>query len=56
MKNNKKFGFTSQGYIAPRAESIALSYQGLLCTSASNLESDIEDFETGGNPINWDLP
>ena len=33
MKTKKKFGFTSQGYEAPRAESVAVGNEGLLCAS-----------------------
>ena len=33
MKENKKFGFTSQGYEPPRAESVEMSNQGMLCAS-----------------------
>ena len=32
-KVNKKFDFFSQGYAAPRAESVALRNEGLLCAS-----------------------
>ena len=33
MKEKLKFGFFSQGYEAPRAESVAMSDEGLLCAS-----------------------
>ena len=33
MNKKLKFGFFSQGYEAPRAESIALSNEGLSCAS-----------------------
>ena len=44
MKENKKFGFFSQGYAAPRAESVEMSNQGMLCASSvgSGLELKVE--------------
>ena len=48
MKENKKFGFTSQGYTAPRAESVEMSNQGMLCASPSDIEGEPE----GMNEVN----
>lgn len=42
MKKKSKFGFTSQGYEAPRAESVELINEGLLCAS---IDGDIQGFE-----------
>ena len=33
MEKKVKFGFLNQGYEAPRAESVAMSDEGLLCAS-----------------------
>ena len=33
MKENKKFGFLSQGYEAPRAESVEVAQESVLCAS-----------------------
>ena len=33
MKENKKFGFLSQGYAAPRAESVEVAQESILCAS-----------------------
>ena len=41
MKENKKFGFFSQGYEAPRAESVAVGNEGLLCAS---IDGDLQGF------------
>ena len=37
-KVNKKFDFFSQGYAAPRAESVEMSNQGMLCASPSEID------------------
>ena len=52
MKEKQEFGFTSQGYEAPRAESVAMSNQGLLCASPSEIDGGIEQFTIGGGA--WD--
>lgn len=31
--NEKKFGLKSQSYVAPRAESVAIAQEGILCGS-----------------------
>ena len=54
MKENKKFDFLSQGYAAPRAESIALSNEGLLCASdvlTGGTEQVVNDFGGWGQSI-----
>ena len=33
MKTKKKFGFFSQGYEAPRAESVEVAQESVLCAS-----------------------
>ena len=43
MKENKKFGFLSQGYVAPRAESVEMSNQGMLCASPSEIDGTPEE-------------
>ena len=48
MKEKKKIGFTSQGYTAPRAESVEMSNQGMLCASPSDIEGEPE----GMNEVN----
>lgn len=55
MKENKKFGFLSQDYAAPRAECIEMCNQGLLCASPSEPELDggLEDFGDAGTGT-WD--
>ena len=36
MKEKMNFGFLSQSYAAPRAESIEMSNEGMLCSSPSD--------------------
>lgn len=58
MKEKMNFGFLSQSYAAPRAESIEMSNEGLLCASPSNVTANEanEGFENilngtwGGEP------
>lgn len=48
MKKEKlKFGFLSQSYTAPRAESFAMRNEGLLCSSPTSIEGDPEEFIIG---------
>lgn len=44
MKEKKKFGFNSQVYAAPRAESIEMSNEGLLCASHVVVSGGLEGF------------
>lgn len=41
MTEKRKFGFLSQGYVAPRADNVALHNEGLLC--ASIMSAGLED-------------
>ena len=57
MKVRMKIGLESQAYAAPRAESIELIDEGLLCASTvSSLDGDIEELELEPESINWDMP
>ncbi len=48
MKKNLKFGFSSQGYEAPRAESVEVGNEGLLCASIDGaLQGFTMDEEVG---------
>lgn len=53
MKEKKKFGFTSQCYEAPRAESVAVAQESILCASILDgiTTSDYEEefIEWGGD-------
>lgn len=40
MKEKRKFGFTSQGYIAPRAEYVAIAQESILCASITPKQLD----------------
>ena len=41
MKVRMKIGLESQAYAAPRAESIAMNNEGLLCASVASEENEI---------------
>ena len=45
MKEKKKFGLKSQGYVAPRAESVAVAQESILCASGPLLEGQNETFD-----------
>ena len=45
MKEKKKFGFLSQGYEAPRAESVEVGNEGLLCASPTDIDGQTENFD-----------
>ena len=47
MKEKKKFGLESQGYEAPRAESVAVAQESILCASPSGINGGLEGFTTG---------
>ena len=53
MEKKVKFGFTSQGYEAPRAESVAVGNEGLLCASIDGalqgftMDEEVGDWGTG---------
>lgn len=49
MKEKKKFGFNSQVYAAPRAESIEMSNEGLLCASQVVVSGGLEGFQYKDN-------
>ncbi|MBQ0129869.1 MAG: hypothetical protein KBT57_08550 [bacterium] len=53
MKEKKKFGYLSQGYEAPRAESFETGNEGILCASDPITGNNIEEITTGGS-FNWD--
>ena len=45
MKEKMKFGFASQGYVAPRAESVAVVQESILCASnPKQLDGQNENF------------
>ena len=48
MKEKERIGFTSQGYEAPRAESVAVAQESILCSSPSDIDGGIEEFTIGG--------
>lgn len=53
--NEKKFGLKSQGYVAPRAENVAVAQEGILCGSSvpTNLNGITnESFGRGAN-VDW---
>ena len=52
MKEKQEFGFLSQGYAPPRAESVAMSNEGLLCGSPSDVDGGLEGFNMGNGA--WD--
>ena len=54
MKEKKKFGFNSQAYAAPRAESIEMSNEGLLCASQVVVSGGLEGFQYKDNPLGSD--
>lgn len=57
MKEKKKFGLESQSYAAPRAESVEVSNEGMLCSSPSDLEgSIIETFVIDDSLGLWENP
>ena len=41
-----KFGFTSQSYEAPRAESVDVAQESILCASPNEPEVTAGDYET----------
>ena len=51
MKENKKFGFFSQGYEAPRAESVAIAQESILCASA--IDGITTSDYTDGGTVEW---
>ena len=59
MKKKSKFGFLSQSYEAPRAESVSLMNEGSLLLAASGqfdgLEGGLQSFGDGGTGT-WDDP
>ena len=47
MTEKKKFGLQSQAYVAPRAESVEMSNEGLLCGSnipPQGIDGGLQDF------------
>ena len=52
MEMKVKFGFLSQGYEPPRAESVAVPQESILCASPSEIDGGIEQFTIGGGA--WD--
>lgn len=46
MKKKLKFGFTSQGYEAPRAESVDVAQESVLCASPTNeIDGGLQGFQ-----------
>ena len=52
MEKKVKFGFFSQGYEPPRAESVAVAQESILCSSPSDINGGIEEFTIEGGA--WD--
>ena len=46
----KKFGLESQGYVAPRAESVAIAQESILCASMNDaaMTTEYEEEIIGG--------
>ena len=53
MKVRMKIGLESQAYAAPRAESIAMNNEGLLCAS---VDGGLQSFEQETVVGTWDDP
>ena len=53
MKVRMKIGLESQAYAAPRAESIAMNNEGLLCAS---VDGGLQSFEQETEVGTWDDP
>ena len=53
MKKKSKIGLESQAYAAPRAESIAMNNEGLLCAS---VDGGLQSFEQETEVGSWDDP
>lgn len=51
MKDNMRFFFSSQGYIAPRAESVAIAQENILCASA--IDGITTSDYTDGGTVQW---
>lgn len=47
----KKFGLESHGYVAPRAESVGMCNQGLLCAS---INGGLQSYSTEETIGGWD--
>ena len=52
MKVRMKIGLESQAYAAPRAESIAMNNEGLLCAS---IDGGLQSFEQETSEGTWDV-
>ena len=52
MKKKLKFGFTSQGYEAPRAESVEVAQESILCASPIDGVTTTE-YNDEFDPIEW---
>ena len=52
MKKQLNFRFLSQGYEPPRAESVAVAQESILCASPSDINAGFEGFTTGDGA--WD--
>ena len=53
MKTKKKFGFLSQGYEAPRAESVDVAQESILCASPVEVDGGLQGFTNDATPGNW---
>ena len=50
----KKFGFKSQGYEAPRAESVEVAQESVLCASPTNeIDGGLQGFENDPTLGGW---
>lgn len=54
MKEEKRIGFTSQGYEPPRTEAIAVAQESILCASPSELDGGLQNFENEIIDGTWD--
>lgn len=52
MKEKKKFGLESQGYAAPRAESVAIAQESILCASLLD-GATTTDYEVVEDVLRW---
>ena len=48
-----KFGLKNQDYVAPRAESVAVAQESILCASVPQLEGQNESFDENVIGGNW---
>lgn len=52
MKENKKSGFTSQAYVAPRAENVGIALEGFIL--GPSMEGDTDNEQINVVNVGWD--